>query len=206
MQDLLQNRTPAQGSYVLSFDDGTSDHYDAVFPLLQKHGCQGIFFIPTVKLNKEGYVTNAQIQKLAAAGHMIGFHSHEHRRLDMLSAEEIHRQIVLSQTIITDITGTKPVIFSPPGGFMNESIRKIALEQGVQAIRTMRWGYNRNIDLTALETIPINRYTNEKRFLNILEGHNGQFLYNAKETLKRLVPLRSYERLRSILFKLSKSD
>lgn len=89
---------------------------------------------------------------------------------------------------------------------MNESIRKIALEQGVQAIRTMRWGYNRNIDLTALETIPINRYTNEKRFLNILAGHNGQFLYNAKEALKRLVPLRSYERLRSILFKLSKSD
>lgn len=113
MQDLLQNRTPAQGSYILSFDDGTSDHYDAVFPLLQKHGCQGIFFIPTAKLNKEGYVTNAQIQKLAAAGHMIGFHSHEHRRLDMLSAEEIHRQIALSQTIITDITGTKPVIFPP---------------------------------------------------------------------------------------------
>ncbi len=205
VQELLQNQSPPEGGYLLSFDDGTTDHHNVVFPLLQKHGCQGIFFIPTAKLNKEGYLTNAQVQDLAAAGQVIGFHSHEHRRLDVLPEEEIRRQITLSQKIIADITGVKPVIFSPPGGFINAGIRDIALDQGVRVIRTMRWGYNKQVDLTALETIPINHHTHDKKFLNILEQRHSQFLYTAKETLKRLVPLRSYERLRGLVFKFSKN-
>src|SRR5581483_11160395 len=184
LDELLHGQNRSEGGYILSFDDGTYDHFEIVFPLLQKHGCQAIFFIPTSKLNKNGYLTNSQVQDLAATGNVIGFHSHEHRRLDLLSQEEIRRQITLSQKILTDITGVKPVIFSPPGGFINARIRDIAMEQGVQAIRTMRWGYNRRIDLAALETIPINRYTNDKKFLNILERNNSQFLYAAKETLK----------------------
>ena len=140
LQDLLQNQAPAQDSYILSFDDGTFDHYDVVLPLLQKHGCQGIFFIPTAKLNKDGYLTNHQVQKLAAAGHVIGNHSHEHQRLDILPSEEIRRQITLSQKILNDITGIKPAIFSPPGGFINEPVRNIALAQGVRAIRTHALG------------------------------------------------------------------
>ena len=205
VHELLQNQTPPEDGYILSFDDGTSDHYSVVFPLLQKHACKGIFFIPTAKLNKDGYLTNDQVQKMAAAGQVIGLHSHEHQRLDVLSAEEICGQIALSQKIMTDITGVKPVIFSPPGGFINARVRSIALEQGIRVIRTMRWGYNKQIDLTALETIPINRHTNDKKFLNILEQRDSQLLYAAKETLKRLVPLRSYERLRGLVFKFSKN-
>ncbi len=204
-QDLLQ-KALTDGGFILSFDDGTSDHYDVVFPLLQKRGYRGIFFIPTSKLNKPGYLTNAQVQDMAAGGQVIGFHSHEHRRLDVLSQEEVRRQINLSQKIIADVTGTKPVIFSPPGGFINARVRQIAVEEGVQAIRTMHWGYNKQIDLTALETIPVNHYTDDKKFLQILEKQNSQFLYTAKEALKQMLPLRSYERLRGILFRFSKPD
>ena len=156
-------------------------------------------------MNKEGYLTNDQVLKLAAAGHVIGLHGHEHQRMDLLSAEEIHRQITLSQKIMTDITGVMPVIFSPPGGFISAGVRNIALEHGVRVIRTMRWGYNKQVDLTALETIPINRHTHDKKFLKILEQRDCQILYTAKETLKRLVPLRSYEWLRGLVFKFSKN-
>jgi hypothetical protein len=79
---------------------------------------------------------------------------------------------------------------------------------GVRAMRTMRWGYNKSLDLMALETIPLNHSFNDKRFLSILEGKDSWFLflYKGKETLKRFIPLRGYELLRSLVFKLSKSD
>ncbi len=73
----------------------------------------------------------------------------------------------------------------------------------MRVIRTMRWGYNRQPDLLALETIPLNRYVTEKRFLGILESNNPRFLYAGKEALKRLMPLWGYEAIRRLLFKFS---
>jgi peptidoglycan/xylan/chitin deacetylase (PgdA/CDA1 family) len=204
--ELLRAASVPENKFVLSFDDGTLDHYDLVFPLLQARRWQGMFFIPTAKLNQPGYLTNGRVQELAAAGHAIGFHSHEHRRLDLLPEEEIRRQIALSQKIVGDIIGARPLLFVPPGGFVDDRIRKAAVESGVRLMRTMRWGYNKKLDLMALETLPINRHTNEKKFLGLLESRRVPLLYTGKEIVKRLVPLRTYEGLRRLLFKFSKPD
>jgi peptidoglycan/xylan/chitin deacetylase (PgdA/CDA1 family) len=206
IEDLIRASDVPGHRYVLTFDDGTSDHREIVFPLLEKHRCQGVFFIPTAKLNQPGYLTNAQVKELAAAGHVIGPHSHEHRRLDLLPDEEIRRQIALSQKIIADLIGENPAVFVPPGGFVNDRIRAIGGELGVRLMRTMRWGYNEKLDLMALETIPINHHVNERKFLKLLESRNQPLLYAGKEALKRLVPLPAYEWLRKLLFKFSKSD
>jgi peptidoglycan/xylan/chitin deacetylase (PgdA/CDA1 family) len=206
VEDLLRATTVPENKFVLSFDDGTADHYEVVLPLLRARRWQGIFFIPTAKLNQPGYLTNDRVQELAAAGHAIGFHSHEHRRLDLLPDEEIRRQIALSQKIVGDIIGARPLLFVPPGGFVDDRIRKAARDSGVRLMRTMRWGYNKKLDLMALETLPINRYTNEKKFLRLLESRRVPLLYTGKEIVKRLVPLRTYERLRRLLFKFSKSN
>ena len=49
LEDLLRTAAAPNSGYLLSFDDGTSDHYELVFPLLQQHGLRAIFFIPTSK-------------------------------------------------------------------------------------------------------------------------------------------------------------
>jgi len=44
--DHLTGRQPAtQGAVVLTFDDGPSNHYEIVFPLLQSYGMKGVTFI-----------------------------------------------------------------------------------------------------------------------------------------------------------------
>jgi peptidoglycan/xylan/chitin deacetylase (PgdA/CDA1 family) len=206
IDDLLRATTVPENKFVLSFDDGTLDHHQVVFPLLQARRWQGVFFIPTAKLNQPGSLTNDRVQELAAAGHAIGFHSHEHRRLDLLPEEEIRRQIALSQKIVGDIIGARPLLFVPPGGFVDGRIRQAALDSGVRLMRTMRWGYNKKLDLMALETLPINRYTNEKKFARMLDSRRVPLLYAGKEIVKRLVPLPAYERLRRLMFSFSKRD
>ena len=160
-----------------------------------------MFFVPTARLGRPGYLTTVQLRELADAGHTIGCHSHEHKRMDTMSGEEIQRQLQTSRKILRDTTGVEPWIFAPPGGFLNAAMRAAALRSGLRVIRTMRWGFNRRPDFAALETIPLNRHTRDREFQNILEGRQSRLLYWGKQAAKALVPARAYERLRGWIFR-----
>jgi peptidoglycan/xylan/chitin deacetylase (PgdA/CDA1 family) len=203
---LRQANSPAGGDFILTFDDATADHATTVAPLLARRGWTAAFFVPTAKLNQPGYLTDAQVRELAQAGHDIGFHSHEHRRLDLAPDDQMREQISRSQQIIGDLIGERPRLFAPPGGFMNEHLREVALGFGVEVIRTMRWGYNRTLDLTALETVPINRHTDDAKFQKILQIRRTNCMYFGKQAMKALVPTRTYERMRNLLFKLARRN
>ena len=201
----LQKTGPAGAAQCfVSFDDGTQDHREIVFPLLQQLGLRGVFFVPTARRNQPGYLTSAQLRELADAGQTIGCHSHEHKRLDVMSSEEIHRQLETSRKILRDITGVEPWIFAPVGGFMNAAVRDAALNSGLRVIRTMRWGFNQRPDFATLETIPLNRHTTDREFQNILAGRQSRLLYFGKQAAKALVPARAYERLRGWIFRVAR--
>lgn len=189
----------------LSFDDGTLDHYELVLPLLTEFKLRAVFFVPTAKLDQPGRLTSVQLRELVDAGHTIGCHSHEHKRMDTMTAKEIRQQLNTAKKILREQTGVEPWIFAPPGGYINSTIRNAALECGLRVIRTMRWGFNRQLDLTSLETVPINRYTTDRQFQKILAGRQSRLPYLAKEAAKALVPIRAYERLRALVFRRTQS-
>ena len=193
-------------NYALSYDDGTLDHYEIVFPMLQVAQMRGIFFVPTAKLNKPGHLTNAHVQEISRAGHYIGFHSHEHRRLDRATDTSLRDQFKSSREILESLTGKPSLLFAPPGGFINEHVREVALGFGVKAIRTMRWGFNHAPDITHLETVPLNRHTTSGQFGKILQGKQPRLLYIGKQAAKAIVPLRAYERIRSWIFDLGRKQ
>ena len=187
---------------LLTFDDGTVDHYEVVQPLLERYGCRAVFFVPTSKLNRPGYVTSEQAAELNRAGNVLGLHSHEHCRLDWLPEEDIRVQMEVSRQKLADLVGERPVMFAPPGGFIDRRVRNICIETGVQLIRTMRWGYNRRLDKMALECVPVNRFVTENGFLKVLGFERRQaWLYAAKEISKKMISARAYERLRGFVFK-----
>jgi peptidoglycan/xylan/chitin deacetylase (PgdA/CDA1 family) len=193
---------PSQGAYILSFDDGTVDHYEVVLPLLARHKCCAVFFVPSAKLDRPGYLTSNRVTEMSRAGQTIGLHSHDHRRLDELEEEEVRGQMQLSRQIIGNLTGKRPDFFAPPGGYINRRVRDIALESGVRVIRTMRWGYNQKPDFAALECVPVNRHLTERKFRQVLEFRRGSaMLYATKQIAKRMLPGRTYNSLRDIVFR-----
>jgi peptidoglycan/xylan/chitin deacetylase (PgdA/CDA1 family) len=185
--------------YVLSFDDGTEDHFENVLPLLERHQRQAVFFVPTSKINKEGYVSTDELQEMSRRGQTIGLHGHEHRRMDELADEDIHVQMELSIARIEKATGQRPRLFAPPGGFINGRVRRAALASGVQVIRTMRWGYNKHPDPTALGCVPVNRYMTERQFRNVLEFRSRAVTYTLKQAAKRMLPMSVYVSFRDAL-------
>lgn len=45
---MLKNKENISDEYVmLTFDDGTKDHFEYVYPILKKYECSGLFFIPS---------------------------------------------------------------------------------------------------------------------------------------------------------------
>lgn len=198
---LRADSLPPGRHFLLTFDDATEDHYEVVFPWLQEREWRAVFFVPTAKLNQPKRLTDAQVCELAQAGHAIGLHGHEHRRLDTLGDDAMREQFQRSRDRLGNLTGSAPWIFAPPGGFLNEHLREVALGFGVRVIRTMRWGCNRVLDPTALETIPLNRHTDDDAFKEILAGRPATLTYHGKELVKSLVPARVYERLRGLRFK-----
>jgi peptidoglycan/xylan/chitin deacetylase (PgdA/CDA1 family) len=199
--ELLTYKERGNPAYILTFDDGSSDHFELVLPLLAQYGRKGIFFVPTSKLNQPGYLSTEALKKMRQAGHCIGSHSHEHRRLDRCREEDIRVQIQLSLGILREAIGEAPWSFAPPGGYFDRRIQKVALENGVRVVRTMRWGYNRHLDPTSLECTPINRHTTTREFSRILAFRNIGGIYVAKELVKRFVPLTLYNRLRRVAFR-----
>src|ERR1051325_521029 len=61
-----------EGSYLLTFDDGTVDHYEVVLPLLERYRRRAIFFAPSSKLNRPGYLTSQQAAGIHQARHTLG--------------------------------------------------------------------------------------------------------------------------------------
>jgi peptidoglycan/xylan/chitin deacetylase (PgdA/CDA1 family) len=198
--ELLQSpRDRKEPAYVLTFDDGTQDHFDNVLPLLEQHQHQAIFFVPTCKLGRDGYLSTDTLAELSRRGQVIGLHGHEHRRMDELGEEDIRVQMQLSIEQIERVAGQQPRTFAPPGGFMNARVRRAALDSGVQVIRTMRWGYNKHPDLTALACVPANRYMTERQFRNVLEFRSRAVTYALKQAAKRVLPMSIYASVRDAL-------
>ena len=200
--DLLNFQSRQRPGYVLTFDDGTLDHYEVVAPIVERHRVRAIFFVPTAKLGRAGYMTSEQVADLGRAGHTLGLHSHEHRRLDWLMEEDIRVQMDVSRQILGELAGSPPVMFAPVGGFMDRRVKRVALESGVQVIRTMHWGYNRRCDVKELECIPLNRFVDQEQFSRVLRMRSRSLLYAAKQVTKKMVPGVVYERLREWVFKL----
>lgn len=199
--DLFANGSQTSG-YLLTFDDGTRDHYDVVFPLLDRRKLKGIFFVPTAKIGREGYLTAEQISAMSRAGQIMGSHSHEHRRLDVLMEEDIRVQLEVAGGILDELTGRRPEFFAPPGGYMNRLVSELALESGARGIRTMKWGYNRRLDLTRIECVPVNRFMTEKEFQGVLRFRGMGVQYAAKQVSRKLIPSGSYEKARNAYFRM----
>ena len=76
----------------LTFDDGTAGQTGAA-SILNAHGDDATFFVNSGTIGLPGYLTESDLQALAAAGHEIGGHSVTHPDLATLPADEVARQI-----------------------------------------------------------------------------------------------------------------
>ncbi|MFM7183048.1 MAG: polysaccharide deacetylase family protein [Verrucomicrobiales bacterium] len=186
-------------SVMLHFDDGTSDHYSTVAPLLVRHGFRGVFFVSTAKIGNDGYMNPVQIRELAAAGHTVECHGHSHRRMDRMSREELEDELACSVGEIHRLTGRRPRILAPPGGFLSRKVVEAAAGCGMHILRTMRWGDNPLPLRGTLDCLVVHHGVTAGTIAGWLDGKGLWGLrmrYLAKQLVRSAMPLEFYLALR----------
>lgn len=201
---LLEPRRLGSSSYFLTFDDGRMEHAALTAPLLEGSGIRGIFFVPTQRIGRTGYLSQEDVKKMSAAGHIFGLHGHQHRRLDLLPPEDLREDFARSRDLMQPLLGEAPWIFAPVGGYGSPQVATTAQQFGIRTIRTMRWGLNHHPDPLALETIPITQDFGPVALQKVLQTGSFGRGYRTKELVKKLLPESWYFRIRQTLPRIAK--
>lgn len=75
------------------------------------------------------------VKAIQQQGYEIGSHGHKHVNYSELSEEEISRQLSMSHTILTDLTGKAPKLLRLPNGDFDKRVLKIASHKGYKVIQ-----------------------------------------------------------------------
>ncbi len=103
----------------LTFDDGPDpDNTPALLEVLARHQARATFFIIGSRAEKQSEI----VKKAAVDGHEIGNHSYSHADFNHKSDQLILDEIRGCNTILQKITGHKPVLFRPPGGYLSYTL------------------------------------------------------------------------------------
>ena len=143
-----------------------ADDIDSILETLKNNDVKITFFMVGNWVDKYPEA----VKKIYEAGHEIGSHSNTHPHVNKLSSEKNLEEIKLSVSKIEKITGCKTNLYRAPYGEYNDTVIKVAKENGYYPIQ---W----NID-----TLDYKGLTGEKmweRIKNKLEcgaiilSHNG---------------------------------
>lgn len=130
----LVNGAPlAPRSVILTFDDGYRDNYQYVYPLLQKYGFHGTFFIIPNLAGLPDYMTWDMIRELRDAGNTIGSHTLTHPSLPALTKDAAWQQINGSKQKLEAELGQKILFFDYPSGEFTARVEQQVKEAGYAA-------------------------------------------------------------------------
>jgi len=111
------------------FDDGHADVYTKAYPLMKAYKQIGIVAVITGQVGQKMYWAGVppneeerwidlmpieHLQELVTNGWKIASHSVTHRDLDMLTLEEVEKEILDSKKWIQDKLKVEPLAFAPP--------------------------------------------------------------------------------------------
>lgn len=99
---------------VISFDDGDISVYKNAFPIMKELGFVGVGYLVGNYLDVDGYLSVAQVQKLARHGWEFGSHTQSH--MDLGQCEGCEYQIVQSRQNLEKALGIKIESFAYPYG------------------------------------------------------------------------------------------
>ena len=100
---------------LITFDDGDVDIYQYAFPIMEKYGFKGVFYLVANYVDQPNYISVTQVKEMAASGWEIGSHSLNHIDL-VLNPERQRAEVVESKQRLEDMLGVPILTFAYPFG------------------------------------------------------------------------------------------
>ncbi|SHE36090.1 polysaccharide deacetylase family protein [Clostridium fallax] len=134
------NKPLPKKSVMLTFDDGYSNNYTNLFPLLKKYNFTATIYVATSHVDKNpAYLNSEQIKEMSDYGILIGSHTVTHPHLSKLSKEEQRNEMLESKDMLEKITGKPVEHFCYPYGDYNQdsidSLRELGFKTAVTTVQ-----------------------------------------------------------------------
>jgi len=123
----------------LTFDDGPDpEDTPQILELLKQYEAKATFFI----VGKKAEAYPELVTREGAEGHELANHTYHHMYFNRsFSEQKITDEISRAEQIIHKLSGQKPRLFRPPGGFYNESLVRSAKKAGYMVVM---WSWHIN--------------------------------------------------------------
>ncbi|WP_201979151.1 glycosyltransferase [Hymenobacter rubidus] len=159
---------------ILTFDDGYTDNYTNLLPLMQQYGYRGVLYLlgdADVRYNQWDLATDPteprceimnlpQKHAFVAAGWEIGAHTLSHPRLTTLPLPDAAHEIRESKAALEASLQTEVVSFAYPYGDLNDAVKNLVREAGFAlGVATDTGGLHLEDD--RMQVFRINMFPNE---------------------------------------------
>lgn len=115
----------------LTFDDGPYPNLtEPILDLLKQYEAKATFFV--VGSRVELYPDT--IKRELAEGHEVANHTFNHVYFQSNNSAGVQMEIERTEQALEHLTGKKPILFRPPGGFYNEQLVQIARNHGYTVV------------------------------------------------------------------------
>lgn len=158
---------------ILTFDDGYTDHYTNVFPVLKQYGFTATFFIitGTADASDPAYLSWAQINEMSAAGMDMEPHTKTHADLRSRDYDFLVYQMLGSIESLQAYIGKIPHMFSFPIGHYDDSTLAVAQSLSIWRAVTTENGFLITTDNRfELPRLRIHDYTGVTGLLQLVRG------------------------------------
>jgi peptidoglycan/xylan/chitin deacetylase (PgdA/CDA1 family) len=131
------------GTFVISVDDGHSDGYTTAWPIMQKYGFVGTFYVVPGHIGRPGFLTWGMAATLAQAGNEIANHTMDHVSLPSYHGAALVAQIddaalaIRTQLATRGVTTTVQTFAYPYGHASVEAMQLLASRGYTLAVTTV---------------------------------------------------------------------
>ena len=115
----------------LTFDDGPSKRNTReILDILEQFNIHATFFV----IGENAAKDPERVKSIFDAGHELGNHTYTHAYISKIGEDEVRREIEKTEQVLMEITGQKPRVFRPPGGYYNDASLEIVESMGYQSV------------------------------------------------------------------------
>jgi peptidoglycan-N-acetylglucosamine deacetylase len=130
-QNIFFNGNTSLHEIALTFDDGPQPIYTLqVLHILQAYGVKATFFCIGRQIPRYASI----VEQVSHAGNVIADHTWDHFDLTKLSIASMQWELNGTANEIEQVTGVRPVLFRPPYGFINTTVKNMSAQLGLTPV------------------------------------------------------------------------
>ncbi|HUP27180.1 MAG TPA: polysaccharide deacetylase family protein [Chloroflexia bacterium] len=158
---------------MLSFDDNDDNQYTNAVPLLKKYGFNATFFIMTVTIGQENYMSAEQLKELDKEGFDIQPHTWDHHMVTKYKTEDDWAlQVEGPKKTLEDLLGHPTPYFAYPFGIYDSASAEKIKSFGYKAAFRLSEVMDDTTDpLFAVKRYIANPYFTDEQFNLVLQGN-----------------------------------